>query len=248
MEQTNYSVRPREHALESIQAYIIREGLQPGDRLPAERDMCQMWGLNRSTLRSAVTRLIRSGLLEARRGAGLFYIGPKYQRKLQGLKSFQVETSLQSRAYDSRLLALEQIESDRRLSQAFQTVLGTRLWHLSRLRLAEGKPLELESSYFLADRFTHIDRFDFTRDSLYRVFEEEYGVIPTRGEERITATRAGEEAELLEIGQEAPIFRIESKTYDQEGGFLEYCRAVARPDRVELVSRLESIPVEVNEA
>ena len=126
-------------------------------------------------------------------------------------------------------------------SGPFQTILGTPLWHLSRLRLAEGIPLEIESSYFLADRFPGIDRYDFVHDSLYRVFEEEYGIIPTQGDETITATRAGAEAALLAIPDEAPIFRIESRTYDQYGQFLEYCRAVARPDRVQLISHMDRI-------
>ena len=239
--ETRYTIRPREAASESIQAYILENQLCAGDRLPSEREMCSMWNLNRSTLRSALARFVRSGILEVRQGSGIFYIGPKYQRKLQGLKSFKAETTLQARAHESRLLSLEKLECDKRLSRVFQTILGTPLWHLSRLRLAEGIPLEIESSYFLVDRFPGIDRYDFVHDSLYRVFEEEYGIIPTQGDETITATRAGAEAALLAIPDEAPIFRIESRTYNQYGQFLEYCRAVARPDRVQLISHMDRI-------
>ena len=114
------------------------------------------------------------------------------------------------------------------------------MWHLSRLRFADGRVLQIESSYFLVERFPDIDRFDFARDSLYRVFEQEYGVVPTQGEERISTTRVGEEAELLELPNETPIFRIESRTYDQDGAMLEYCRGMIRPDRVMLISRMET--------
>lgn len=63
-----YKVRPREAALETIVAYIAAQNLQPGDRLPAEREICQMWSLNRSTLRSALSRLERDGVLDIGRG------------------------------------------------------------------------------------------------------------------------------------------------------------------------------------
>ena len=178
--------------------------------------------------------------MEVRPGSGIYYSGDKYRRKLQGLKSFEVETTLQERPHESRLLAFEKIESDKRLSRLFRVTLGTQLWHLSRLRFADGRVLQIESSYFLVERFPDIDRFDFARDSLYRVFEQEYGVVPTQGEERISTTRVGEEAELLEIPNETPIFRIESRTYDQDGAMLEYCRGMIRPDRVMLISRMET--------
>jgi len=125
--ETRYTIRPREAASESIQAYILENQLCAGDRLPSEREMCSMWNLNRSTLRSALARFVRSGILEVRQGSGIFYIGPKYQRKLQGLKSFKAETMLQARAHESRLLSLEKLECDKRLSRVFQTILGTPL-------------------------------------------------------------------------------------------------------------------------
>ena len=39
--------RPREQALEQIMAYILENKLSADDKLPPEREMCQMWGVNR---------------------------------------------------------------------------------------------------------------------------------------------------------------------------------------------------------
>src|ERR687897_2520307 len=47
----------------------IRLGLlAPGVRLPAERDLAEQLGIARSTLRQALTTLVQSGHLVARRG------------------------------------------------------------------------------------------------------------------------------------------------------------------------------------
>ena len=53
--------KPRDEAIEKIENFIIHNQLKPGDRLPSERSMCDMWDFNRSTLRSAIKQLILEG-------------------------------------------------------------------------------------------------------------------------------------------------------------------------------------------
>ena len=40
--------------------------LQPGDRLPSERALCEQLGVSRATVRRAVEELISDGLVETR--------------------------------------------------------------------------------------------------------------------------------------------------------------------------------------
>lgn len=236
----DYKIRPREAALEIILAHLAEKNLQPGDRLPAEREMCQMWSLNRSTLRSALSRLERDGILDIRQGAGIFAAGQKFRRNLQNLKSFSEESCCQRRRLENRVLSLSQIECDKQFSRRFQVMLGTLLWKLSRLRIVDGCPVAIETSFFLRERFPEIDRFDFERKSLFRVFEIEYGVKPVFGDEKISVTQITmEEANLLDAPDGSPAFWIVSQTRDGQGELLEYCRTVARADRLILTSVLE---------
>ena len=56
---------------------LIRSGtLQPGDKLPPERDLATRLGVSRPTLREAVRGLVIMGLLETRHGAGTFVVRP----------------------------------------------------------------------------------------------------------------------------------------------------------------------------
>jgi len=67
---------------------LIRDGrLQPGDRLPSERELCQRFGVSRVTVREALRVLEASGLLSIRVGAhgGAFLTSPSAERLGEGL-------------------------------------------------------------------------------------------------------------------------------------------------------------------
>lgn len=52
--------------------YIRREGLSPGDRLPSEADLAERMQCSRNVLREAVGRMTSLGLVDVRRGSGMF--------------------------------------------------------------------------------------------------------------------------------------------------------------------------------
>lgn len=67
---------------------LIRDGrLQPGDRLPSERELCQRFGVSRVTVREALRVLEASGLVSIRVGAhgGAFLTTPSAERLGAGL-------------------------------------------------------------------------------------------------------------------------------------------------------------------
>ncbi|MFD8522539.1 FadR/GntR family transcriptional regulator [Streptomyces capillispiralis] len=61
-----------QRAIERITA-MIREGeLEPGERLPTERDLAVRLGISRSSMREAIRALTVLGVLEARHGSGIY--------------------------------------------------------------------------------------------------------------------------------------------------------------------------------
>jgi DNA-binding FadR family transcriptional regulator len=59
-----------QRAIEEIKAKIATGQLEPGQRLPTERDLAADLGLSRSSMREAIRALTVMGVLEARHGAG----------------------------------------------------------------------------------------------------------------------------------------------------------------------------------
>ncbi|MBV9423691.1 MAG: FadR family transcriptional regulator, partial [Solirubrobacterales bacterium] len=62
-------------AAEHLQRLIVDGTLQPGDKLPPERELSVRLGVSRPTLREAVRALVIMGMLESRHGSGTFVAG-----------------------------------------------------------------------------------------------------------------------------------------------------------------------------
>lgn len=60
----------KEQAKRQLLALIENGSLQPGDRMPSERDLSEQLGVSRGTVREAVQFLQALGLLEVRHGSG----------------------------------------------------------------------------------------------------------------------------------------------------------------------------------
>jgi len=58
--------------LDAIAGYIAERGLQPGERLPAERELCERLKVSRPTLREALRRWAALGIVDMRVGSGTY--------------------------------------------------------------------------------------------------------------------------------------------------------------------------------
>lgn len=81
------SSRVSQVIVEQIRHLLREDRLQPGDRLPSERELCVQFGVSRVTIREALRILEANGLVEIRVGArgGAFVTTPTSSRVSEGL-------------------------------------------------------------------------------------------------------------------------------------------------------------------
>lgn len=65
----------RDLVMDGIKNYIITKGLQPGDILPTESELCELLGASRSSIREAMRALATLEITEVHHGKGT-YVGP----------------------------------------------------------------------------------------------------------------------------------------------------------------------------
>ena len=68
--------RVTERVVDEILAYIEREGLQGGDKLPPERVFTELLSVGRSSLREAIRVLSATGIIEVVHGDGMYVARP----------------------------------------------------------------------------------------------------------------------------------------------------------------------------
>ncbi len=59
-----------------LQSLVLDSGIKPGEKLPSERELCELLGVSRTVVREAVRSLTVKGLLEVRRGGGTIVRAP----------------------------------------------------------------------------------------------------------------------------------------------------------------------------
>jgi len=88
--------RVSEIIVEQIRALIRQGQLPPGSRLPAERELCERFGVSRVTVREALRVLETTGLVEIRIGArgGAFVTSPSADRVGEGITDLMTMSAL----------------------------------------------------------------------------------------------------------------------------------------------------------
>jgi GntR family transcriptional regulator, transcriptional repressor for pyruvate dehydrogenase complex len=61
---------------DQIERYVTGNGLSPGDRLPGERELCELLGVSRASVREALRSLQTRGVVGVRHGKGVFVASP----------------------------------------------------------------------------------------------------------------------------------------------------------------------------
>jgi DeoR/GlpR family transcriptional regulator of sugar metabolism len=66
-----------ERTEQQIEALIVDQSLRPGERLPPQDELAERLGVSRTVIREAVRFLIAKGLIEARKGSGVYVRPPE---------------------------------------------------------------------------------------------------------------------------------------------------------------------------
>ena len=228
----------RDEIAELIQSFIIDKGLGPGDRLPSERELCEIWGVNRMTLRNAIKRLEELGVLESKVGLGTFVAKPRIVRNLQDTLSFSDAVRAAGGKLTRHVVYSGLVEAEFAMKH-LHVMLASPVLALIRVASIDGEKAAIENVLVNARGCDGIERHDYSVESLYGVLQDDYGIIADHGSEKIDVTSLDEdEAGLLGCPVGAPAFFQEGLMLNQNGDPLEYFTNVIMPRHVILGTEL----------
>jgi GntR family transcriptional regulator len=221
---------------------VLLRGIQAGrwkldDRLPPEDELAVQFEVSRITVRQALRELSNLGYIRREQGRGTFVRQPPVQQGPRELTSFTEDMRRRGAAARSRVLEHRAIPASDDLAVRLSIAEGEPVFRLRRLRLADGKPMGLQTSHVPLAFVPGIERIDFANASLYETLDTRYDLVPVRATETqlAVAVGSGEEAALLKVAPGSPALAAERVTYLPDGRPLEFVYSVMRGDRYSIV-------------
>jgi len=100
------------------------------------------------------------------------------------------------------------------------------------VRLADGRPMALETTHLPRARLPGLDKGQFEGKSLYGILESKYGIVPYPATQVIeVGMPTAREVHLLDMKPNVPVMLIERVTRDVHGVPFEYVKSVYPGDR-----------------
>ena len=231
--------------IETLKEKINQGELKPGDQIPSEPELCEIYGISRTVVRQALKEMEFESLIYRRKGKGTFIAEPKIGESLvQKLTGFYQDMVDRGHTPVTHVLSHEVEPANAQVARHLGLETGTPVFAIERLRFVEQVPIVLVTTFLPYELCPRLVDYDLSDKSLYAVLENNLGLVLSHGHRWIEAVAANErEAELLQVDECAPLILLDSVTYLEDGTPIEYYHAVHRGDRsrfeVELVRMRE---------
>lgn len=212
----------REPLYERVKAQLVESiaagEWQPGEAIPSERELATLYGVGIATIRTAVGALVAARVLDRIQGKGTFVSLHGQHRSIyqffrvardDGIKEFP----------KSQLLSLEKTTADARTADLLQlprTKRGAEVFKLRNVLWVHGVPIVVSDIAVPAALFRGLTA-DIIRtggDTLYAVYQQQYGINIIRTTERLWARKADRAiAKLLGLNAGDPVIDLHRIAY-----------------------------------
>jgi GntR family transcriptional regulator len=230
-----------------VKTLILREieagQWRPEDRLPSEDELADRFGVSKITVRQAMRELAQLGYVRREQGRGTFVQRPPLIEGPRRLTSFSEEMRRQGVQASSEVLEQGTVAASADVASILGIHEDEPVFRLRRLRLADGDPMGVQTTYIPAPLVPGIGELGFAKASLYDVLGAHYNLVPASAHETHFAFAVGgEDAALLRIAEGSPVMGAELVARLADGRALEYVRSVMRADRYKIVLDLVRQP------
>ena len=203
--------------MDELEASIRNGVYKPGDKIMTETEMAKEYGVSLITVRKAVGSLMEKGLVVRKQGKGTFVTKPKYSRNMKKLQSFTEMCEQMGVKPGARVLENRLIAADKKVADRLGIEPGSNVVYISRLRLVDGEPVQVEKSYFPL-KYAFLLEEDLNDGSMFECLKEKAGAKVASSEKMIELCRAtAEEAALMDVKKGDYLLFVKSTAYDENG-------------------------------
>lgn len=229
--------------LRDILVDLIEKGeLAPGDILPGERTLAEMYDISRVTVRKTISSLVDEGYVVRSHGKETRIAKRKVSHhlgRLEGIveelfntNGIVVTVEVINKGYEA---ASATVRKHLRLDDSN----AAHAYAFSRVLHKNGQPLAVNFSYVPYDIGKIVDSLDLTRDKVF-AYLENCGYNLSYGEQEIASSLCTkEEARYLNYKTGQPVIVIKRTTFLENGYPILYEKTIYRGDDYQYTIRLQ---------
>lgn len=217
---------------DAIAHSVVEQAVLPGTLLPGEHGLCREFGVSRSVVRRSLAQLEADGIVERFKGRGTFVARRRTPERLaHTLIGLYEEAVARGSVVRSQVQRLEWVKPGPGLAEELGVDPSEQVLVLERLRLVDGEPWSLSTTWLPSRLGTVVADVDMTTQSLYQLLRDSgaWATSGTRSVDAAVATPA--QAELLKLRPGDPLLVLHSLSLDQDGRPMEVFTAFHRGDR-----------------
>lgn len=230
----------------NLRDLIINGKLTPGEIVPSEWELVQLYGVSRLTVRRALDELVRQNWLERKHGVGTFVRQPVTASISASKLSFTEQMRSIGRRPSSQLVNQRATPATTKIARLLRIQEGGPIIEITRLRLADEEPILLETSCLSLERFPLLANYSWTEnESLYQILNTEYGITVTGLDHTLKPVLLTEtEAHYLQAKAGAPSILSEIVAFSKNGAPVEYVWSVSNGDKSEFYFHFQRVETE----
>ncbi len=204
-----------------ILAEVKAGSLKSNDRLPVEFDLCNMYGLSRTTVRQAISELVSEGYLYKEKNRGVFVAMPR--AKVDSIYSthyFNESAKAAGFTPSYRFVVSEVIPADAAAAKALQIKPGTDVIHMEKWCYANDILVAINEYYFIYPLCSCVmDEKAYRKFSAYELLNQHPETHISHISKTVSAYGAdAEEAKTFGIPEGAAMFLADDIGYSQRTG------------------------------
>ena len=171
---------------EEIRNRIASGEWKAGTKVPSEIELCEQYGLSRSTVRKSIESLVNLGYLERVKGKGTFVKSEKIEQKMSKFYSFSEEFRKKGMREEARLMDFQIVPANAEVARNLEIREGEEVFEVVRTRLVNGTVYAFEKSFIPASLAEGMTGELVANNGLYRTMGL-FHINPDSAVERLTA-------------------------------------------------------------
>lgn len=204
----------------------------PGDYLPSENKLTQLYGTSRETVRNALTQLNDLGLIQKVQGKGSIVLDyKKFTLPISGIISFQ---ELNQKLHMNAKTNVLNLLSDTPIPSYFVehgVKQNQKNFFVERLRIIDDVPAVVDRDYLLNPPITQLP-YSAAANSLYNYIENTLNLEISYANKEITIEQADDEiAQLLELSGDKLVVLVRSMSFLADTTLFQLTESYHRPDK-----------------